>query len=466
MIKFKKIDFEDGKMLADYYEEAPYESCEYSAGIKLFWNKFYPYEYAVSAGGSLILKYTYGTDTVFEVPAPFSIEALDEIDSWCMENEIIPMFSDIPRELAPEFALRYHYLKLENPRYAWDYVYAADDLKSFKGRHYAGQRNHINKFKALYPNWSFRALAPGEELSEFWEEYYALSAKDSKSALQEKEVAIDMVKNFDKCPNMFAGCIEIDGKVCALSVAEKRRDTLIIHIEKALTSFEGIYPLLVSEFLKAFAGPDVLWVNREEDESDRGLRISKTQYRPCRMVEKLIALPQSELLYLEKIPEIKTQRLVLSEIAEKDAESYQKLCLDEGRNKYWGYDYRKDLPAEYAEKIPAGYFAKVAKGDFENRMCINFAIHLGERFIGEAIVYHFDLKGSAEIGCRILPEYAGSGYGTEAFAAAANWAIYELGLCSVNAKCYKENAASIRMLQSCMQKAGEDDTFCYFIKMT
>ena len=56
------------------------------------------------------------------------------------------------------------------------------------------------------------------------------------------------------------------------------------------------------------------------------------------------------------------------------------------------------------------------------------------------------------------------GYGTEAFAAVADWGLYKLQLSRVVAKCYKENAASFRMLSSCMRKSGEDETFFYFTK--
>ena len=35
--------------------------------------------------------------------------------------------------------------------------------------------------------------------------------------------------------------------------------------------------------------------------------------------------------------------------------------------------------------------------------------------IGEAVLYNFDYRGSAELGCRIDKAYAGNGYGTEAF---------------------------------------------------
>ncbi len=93
------------------------------------------------------------------------------------------------------------------------------------------------------------------------------------------------------------------------------------------------------------------------------------------------------------------------------------------------------------------------------------AVRLGEKCIGEAVLYNLDWRGGAELGCRIAPEYAGCGYGTEAFTAAAEWALFGLTLAKVKAKCYKENTASYKMLSSCMRPAGEDDTFFYFEKL-
>ena len=52
----------------------------------------------------------------------------------------------------------------------------------------------------------------------------------------------------------------------------------------------------------------------------------------------------------------------------------------------------------------------------------------------------------------------------DSVAAAAEWALYLVGLDRVVAKCYKENEASFRMLSSCMRRNGQDETFYYFIK--
>ena len=106
----------------------------------------------------------------------------------------------------------------------------------------------------------------------------------------------------------------------------------------------------------------------------------------------------------------------------------------------------------------------MTKQDFQNKLAVNFAIRREGTFIGEAVLYNFDYKGSAELGCRILPEYAGSGYGAEAFRRAAEWSIYQLGLYRLKGKCYKENEASRKMLSACMRPDGEDETFYYFEK--
>lgn len=96
---------------------------------------------------------------------------------------------------------------------------------------------------------------------------------------------------------------------------------------------------------------------------------------------------------------------------------------------------------------------------------MNFAVRLDGKLIGEAVLYRFDCRGGAELGCRIDKAYAGNGYGTEAFAAVAEWGLYKIHLSRVVAKCYKENQASYKMLSACMRKKGEDDTFFYFEKL-
>ena len=257
-----------------------------------------------------------------------------------------------------------------------------------------------------------------------------------------------------------AGGILWEGRLLAVALAEKCGETLVCHIEKALYSHAGVYPAMVQQFA-AYYGGDCRWINREDDGRDRGLRTSKLQYLPAELGSKMRFEVGCELDALRHIPELTTERLTLSPFTDEDKAAYNTLCLDDDRNRWWGYDYRDDLKGELTEN----YFLDVTRQDFANRIAINFAVRLEGRCIGEVVLYNGDWRGSMEQGCRIAPEFAGHGYGTEAFAAVADWALYHLGLTRVVAKCYKENAASERMLSFCMRHTHDDETFRYFEKL-
>ena len=258
---------------------------------------------------------------------------------------------------------------------------------------------------------------------------------------------------------LLGGGLLVDDRLVAMSLAENCGGTLIIHVEKALYSHQGAYPTLVQAFAAHFGGGCV-YINREDDAGDRGLRTSKLQYLPVRLAGKLRFEVQCEADRLREIPTVTTPRLTLTPLEERDEAAYNALCLDDARNRWWGYDYRQDLKGELTED----YFLSVARRDFAARRAVNFAVRLDRQLIGEVVLYRFDWRGGAELGCRIDSAYAGHGYGAEAFAAAADWALFRLSLARVKAKCYKENAASYKMLSACMRPAGEDETFFYFEK--
>ena len=292
----------------------------------------------------------------------------------------------------------------------------------------------------------------------FWEEFHQIFNKEDALAKKELCYARKLMRQVGK-RWVKAGAIELDGKLLAISLGEICGDTLVCHIEKGLPQYEGVYPAMVQSFAAAH-GEGLRWINREDDAGDRGLRTSKLQYLPAGMGAKIRVQARNELSSLDKIPAVKSERLTLDALRDGDQAAYNRLCLDDARNRWWGYDYRKDLDGELTE----GYFLEVARRDFANKLAVNFAVRLDGKLIGEAVLYQFDYKGGAELGCRILPEFAGHGYGAEAFRRAAEWSLYQLGLYRLRAKCFHENEASRRMLAACMRPDGEDETFLYFEK--
>ena len=466
MLQFKSVTKQDGPKLRRYYKGCDYGLCEYSVGTKLMWrNTLHPTW--TETAGCLVVRNNIDGQVVFDYPVPGpegdEDQALTEIESYCMEQGIPPVISVVPECKAARLLSRYPYVRVSDVRTWRDYVYYREDLQFFSGRRYSGQRNHINKFRSKWPEAGFRPLTAEDRdiIDAFWRDYEAEFPKGNNAkARDELELAKKMLRMVDK--NWFVAGGMFDGeKLIALSLAERCGDTLIIHIEKALYSYTGVYPTLVQAFADAFGG-DCQWLNREDDAADKGLRTSKLQYGPAKLAPKYRFEPQNELLsHVSAIPELKTARLTLSALTEADIPAYNALVLDGDRNRWWGYDDVAGLGGPVEERS----FFEVARRDFENRLAANFAVRLDGKLIGEAVLYRFDCRGGAELGCRIDRDYAGKGYGTEAFAAVADWALYKVHLSRVVAKCFKENQASYKMLSSCMRKNGEDETFYYFEKL-
>jgi hypothetical protein len=68
--------------------------------------------------------------------------------------------------------------------------------------------------------------------------------------------------------------------VVALTCGEKVKNTFIVHVEKALTKYSGVYPTMANLFIKDVINKGFSEINREEDCGDVGLRTSKLQYHP------------------------------------------------------------------------------------------------------------------------------------------------------------------------------------------
>ena len=464
MLDFRPVAQRDVARLRRYYQGCTYQLCEYSALVKLMWREHLHPAWAEGAGCLLVRNFIDGQYCFdYPVPGPGGDEdaALTLIEDYCRETDIPLVLSVVPQEKAARLAARYPYFRFSSPRVWRDYIYAAEDMREFAGRRYSGQRNHINKFRKLYPGAAFRALGKGDLplITQFCRDYEGVFVKASGSAKNELRYAEKMLR-MTGSPHFFVGGMELDGRLISVAMAERCGDTLQIHIEKALYGYEGVYPATVQAFAQTFAADGVRWINREDDAGNRGLRTSKLQYLPDHLGAKLRFDVRNELENIDEIPTLTTERLTLSPLTDADKAAYAALCLDDERNKWWGYDFRKDYDGTPYED----YFLKVAREDFAHDRAVNFAVRLEGKLIGEAVLYSFDFRGGAELGCRISPDFAGHGYGAEAFAAAADWALYRLHLAHVVVKCYKENEASCKMLFSCMHRAGEDETFFYFDK--
>lgn len=173
----------------------------------------------------------------------------------------------------------------------FDYIYNVSDLINLNGRKLHSKKNHLNKFLNLYPNFIYERIDSSNAIDVF-ESYVEWFNKNPNitDGLRNEFVGIESaLRNFNLL-DMKGGVIKIDNKIAAFTLGEQiNSNSVVIHIEKANTFYEGIYQAINQQFL-CNEWNEMEFVNREEDLGIEGLRRAKMTYNPIRFVEKFEAV--------------------------------------------------------------------------------------------------------------------------------------------------------------------------------
>lgn len=287
MLEFKKLG-KDVEFLRSYFEKSKISFCDLTVGTKYLWRDEFRIEYAVVDDTLIMKEDTKDYQNAFYYPIGKNVgNALKEIENYVVKKSIPFVFCCIDNVTATALHERYKKIEIVNDRNWSDYIYDAESFKAFSGKKYGGQRNHINKFKKTYPDYEFVKITTNDiaEIKEFISDFEAENDFSMWSAKEEDEKIRDYIDNFARL-NQLGGAIKTGGKIIAVSFGETVGDTLVVHVEKALKKYDGVYPTMANEFAKAFAVGKITKINREEDCGDMGLRISKLQYHPIEIKEK------------------------------------------------------------------------------------------------------------------------------------------------------------------------------------
>ncbi len=216
------------------------------------------------------------------------IKCYQELLRYLKEKGTEPGVYRVPETLAAEVDLEAGGIKAEPDRSQSDYVYLTRDLVSLQGRKYHRKRNHIKQFKEKYSYQYVPITAEWiPECLRLEREWCNLRNCDAVPALANESRAIkEVFSHFDRL-KVTGGVIVIDGKVEAFTFGELLNpQTVVIHIEKANSVYEGLYPTINQVFLEThWAAFD--YVNREQDLGEEGLRKAKESYFPHHMVNKV-----------------------------------------------------------------------------------------------------------------------------------------------------------------------------------
>jgi hypothetical protein len=203
------------------------------------------------------------------------------------------MMGLLPEDVALIEKLYKGCFEFKKRRDGFDYVYLLEKLVKLPGRKLHAKRNHINFFIKNY-DWTFEPLTLEnlDECREMNEQWYEKKERSHYTGLANERRAVEKCfENYSRL-GLEGGLLRASGRIVAYTIGEPlNSDTYVIHIEKAFSDIRGAYQMINREFASFIKDkyPHILYVNREDDMGDKGLRRAKLSYYPDRMIEKYIA---------------------------------------------------------------------------------------------------------------------------------------------------------------------------------
>ncbi len=293
MLKFDAITAENIMKAAEYFPYKISRTSDYTVGAMYMWRDFYNTSFTIYDDMILYkVKFLDRISFTYPVGSGSFEKAMDAIKRYCDENEIPLWFCTVPEEVLPILTNQYHGTLPCKPSRDWaDYLYLAEDLAGMTGRKFSGQRNHINKFKKLYPTYRYQRITSDNlhRIADFLKDYEQNHSKNAALAKEELTRSLELLPYLEQF-HLPGGFIEVDGTIVAMSIGEIVNDTLYCHIEKAVRDYEGSYQMIVKEFSSDMLQYGIKYINREEDVGDEGLRTSKLSYHPVSLLDKYCIL--------------------------------------------------------------------------------------------------------------------------------------------------------------------------------
>jgi hypothetical protein len=295
MLIFKKMELEDIGTVRPYFSYATNRFCDYSVGGTVMWRNTFNIHYTIYKE-TLVMRQSYISDALYFVPpvGKNPEEALEQVRLWCVDRGIplrLCVLSEEDLERLPNKDL----WKVHETEHWGDYLYPAEQLATLKGRSLAGQRNHINYFVKTWPDYRTERIDDNNisGVKDLLDKYRREISKDSPLFTDEIAGDEEVLNNYESYG--FLGlCLIAGGRVVAYAMGEVVGDTLHVHVEKADRTCRGAYQMMVREFARTYAVDGVMYINREDDSGDEGLRRSKLSYHPSEILKKYTAEYQGD----------------------------------------------------------------------------------------------------------------------------------------------------------------------------
>lgn len=278
---FVPVTFENKHLIENYCAQYPQYHSEASTVTILSWENYAAYRIAEYKNHLFIECRTAeeeGIHTPIGTPDP---EILKELLTFARkENLTVEIYDDVMLKAIEEY---YPQIPITENRNYFEYCYSTEELATLKGKKYLNIRGQINTFNA---RWKYRVekicAENMDEVKALLTEWAKTKNSETHAILKEEvNAARFTLDNFEKLPvdGIIIRILE-NNKAAGLAVWEiQNKDSVLIHFEKGLAEYPGIYKVINRETALELKGK-AAWINRESDMGEAGLREAKLRYHP------------------------------------------------------------------------------------------------------------------------------------------------------------------------------------------
>ncbi|MDE6556810.1 MAG: phosphatidylglycerol lysyltransferase domain-containing protein [Duncaniella sp.] len=267
-------------------------TCDFTVGGTLMWAEYFDYSICI-IDDTLFIKGVTEDDVtrpafslpVGRMPLEKSVALLRD---YCAAHNMQLRFSAVPEPYVEQLKAlgATEVTRLED----WsDYLYEASALATLSGKKLGKKRNHVNRFLAENPGYRFEPLTD-DLLPAVKAFYHSQHLPLSKPALAdiEREQVFDVLDHPEVYGFEGAVLSTPEHGIVGFTMGEVIGDTLYTHIEKMNHDLNGAGETVNKLFAEMMTNrhPGLIYINREEDVGDPGLRHAKESYHPCALLAK------------------------------------------------------------------------------------------------------------------------------------------------------------------------------------
>lgn len=349
MIRFRDVTTADKDLIQQFTLYGERQNCDLSFANIISWRFNYNTQFAI-VDDYLVFRFYIGRHLAYMMPIPrpkeredgtLKVVPCDECsvnvirtirnDATAMGHPFLMMgvcnyMVDLIEQAFPDT------FDMKPDRDFADYIYTREKLINLSGKKLQSKRNHINKFKSLYPNYEYKPLTPEliPECLKLEQEWRQVSKGDNAQDEELSGELRSMTRAFNRWERLglSGGTIFVENKLVAFTYGcPINQSTFDVCVEKADVSYEGAFTIINQEFVKHLPS-QYIYINREEDMGEEGLRRAKLSYKPDILLEKNVVMERHPLASFEDQERIKNETRDLWRLVFKDPEPFIELYFN------------------------------------------------------------------------------------------------------------------------------------------